>query len=222
MRRGGRGLLVVAAGLALTACASPPLAWHTLVKPATVVRDDAAGTRTERPRSSNHVFEFAVPGVPAQVDRAELVLTDAATRQVRVQEGERWLASLPEEVRAALTRGYAQRSGARDVTGLPRPQGVPVLRVRTMLRRFEIGGGRAALDAEWSLELTGDATRVAPLCRWSGTAAARGALPGADVHAMQDLLDALAASIAVMGSAWVADAATPCPAHGDTVTLQRG
>jgi uncharacterized protein len=208
----------LASALALAACASPPLVWHTLVKPAASVSGIAAAP--DNPRAVNHVFEFAVPGVPAQVDRSELVLTDAATRQVSVLEGERWLASLPEEVRAALARGYARASGARDVTGLPRPQGVPVLRVRTMLRRFEIGGGRVALDAEWSLQLAGDDTRNAPLCRWSSTATARGASPDADVRAMQELVDALAATIAAKGSAWVADAATSCPALAETATLR--
>jgi uncharacterized lipoprotein YmbA len=210
------------AAFALAACASPPLVWHTLVEPL----GGAAAARSD----GNHVFEFAVPGVPAQVDRAELVLSDVGSRQVRVLEGERWLASLPEEIRAALSRGYARASGAREATGLPRPQGVPLLRVRTMVRRFEIGDGRAALEAEWSLQLAGEATRDVPLCRWSGRTKAPGAAPrmeaskalGTGVSAMQGLLDSLAATIALMGSAWIADAETPCPASGEIIATPLG
>lgn len=230
MSRGRRCALVIAA-VALAACASPPLVWHTLVKPAPGHRGgEAASTAASAAPRANHVFEFAVPGVPVQVDRAELVFTDAAAASVRVFEGDRWLAPLPEEVRGALARGYARAGGARDATGLPRPQGAPVLRIRTMLRRFEIGSGGAALDAEWSLQLVGDdsGARDAPLCRWSGTTTARGAslgtqpstAIGAGVSAMQELLDTLAAAIAVMGNAWVADAATPCPAAAGAAALR--
>lgn len=226
MTRARRCTRVIAASaiILMTACASPPLVWHTLVKPGADARSAAAPAAGAR--AANHVFEFAVPGVPAQVDRAELVVTDAATRQVRVLEGERWLAPLPEEVRAALSRGYARASGAREATGLARAQGVPLLRVRTMLRRLDIGGGQAVVDAEWSLQLAGDAARDAPLCRWSGSKATPGTSPGADaspsvttgVGAMQDLLATLAAAIAAMGGAWVVDAATPCPAAADAAT----
>ena len=217
--RGARAAFVIVS-IALASCASPPLAWHTLVKPASIVGGDSASTAATGARGGNHVFEFAVPGVPAQVDRAELVVTDAS-RGLRVLEAERWLAPLPEEVRTALARAYAAASGAREVAGLPRPPGTPHVRVRTMLRRFELGGGQAAVDAEWSLQLVGDSARDALLCRWSGAGAAPAGTPGREVDAMQDVLAALGASIAGAGVAWVADPATPCPSATAVVDPRR-
>jgi uncharacterized lipoprotein YmbA len=139
---GGVSALGLAA--ALTACSSSPSArFYTLGG------SDATAVRTAAPAS--FYLELAQVDMPPQVAKNQMVVQDG-TAQVRVLEDERW-ASLPaDEVRRALSTDLSQQLGAIDVYGTPRPEGVPVYRVKVTVQRFESSPGkRALIDAVWSV-----------------------------------------------------------------------
>jgi uncharacterized lipoprotein YmbA len=127
---------------ALTACSSPSARFYTLA-------GSDAPSRTGTPAA--FYLELAQVDMPPQVAKSQMVVQDSSA-QVRVLEDERW-ASLPaDEVRRALSADLSQQLGAIDVYGTPRPEGVPVYRVKVNVQRFESSPGRRALiDAVWSV-----------------------------------------------------------------------
>jgi len=130
--------------LALTACASPPLHYYTLVPPAPTM-----GT-TE----SLAVFQFELlpVGIPAQVDQPQLVIRQGI-QGVTILNGERWIAPLADEVRSALSAYLAYEMNTQDVSGLP-VSDRPRLRIKVDLRRFDsVLNNYALIDTTWSLRL---------------------------------------------------------------------
>ncbi|MGN2246368.1 membrane integrity-associated transporter subunit PqiC [Frateuria sp. GZRR35] len=144
-----RHLLAAALALGLAACASEPARYYTLLAPA------PAEAGMTPPASFN--FELMPVGIPAQVDQPQLVIRQGG-QGVAPLSGQRWIAPLADEVRAALSADLAQALHAQDATGLP-SGGKPRLRIKVDLRRFDSAPGDYALvDAAWSVrQLQGDA-----------------------------------------------------------------
>ena len=144
-----RFLLAAALALGLAACASEPARYYTLLAPA------PAEAGTASPASFN--FELMPVGIPAQVDQPQLVIRQGG-QGVAPLSGQRWIAPLADEVRAALSADLAKALHAQDATGLP-SGGKPRLRIKVDLRRFDSAPGDYALvDAAWSVrQLQGDA-----------------------------------------------------------------
>ena len=144
-----RHLLAAALALGLAACASEPARYYTLLAPA------PAEAGTASPASFN--FELMPVGIPAQVDQPQLVIRQGG-QGVAPLSGQRWIAPLADEVRAALSADLAKALHAQDATGLP-SGGKPRLRIKVDLRRFDSAPGDYALvDAAWSVrQLQGDA-----------------------------------------------------------------
>lgn len=144
-----RHLLAAALALGLAACASEPAHYYTLLAPA------PAEAGMTPPASFN--FELMPVGIPAQVDQPQLVIRQGG-QGVAPLSGQRWIAPLADEVRAALSADLARALHAQDATGLP-SGGKPRLRIKVDLRRFDSAPGDYALvDAAWSVrQLQGDA-----------------------------------------------------------------
>ncbi len=132
--------------LLVAACASAPIHYYTLVS----AGDTATAMPTAAPASPRLQFELSRVGVPAQVDQPQLVVREGAQR-VALLDGDRWIAPLGDEVRAALAADLARELPGQDVTGLA-AGGKAVLRIKVDLRRFEsFPGAYALIEAAWTL-----------------------------------------------------------------------
>lgn len=147
IRWGTRQLAVVAAlTLVLAACGSAPATrFYTLVAPASAEVSPSAGSA-----SAAFQFEILPVSVPAQVDQPPLVVRQG-DQGVAVLQGERWIAPLGDEVRAALSADLARDFHAQDVSDLPAGS-KPVVRIKLDVRRFDsMPGSYALIDAAWSV-----------------------------------------------------------------------
>ena len=148
--------MAFAAALTLTACASPaPVRFHTLVAPAV---PSAAGTGPAAgAQPAPFLIDVLPVGIPAQLDQPQLIVRQGDS-DILMPESERWAAPLADEFREALSAELSRRLVTRDVAGLARPPGHPVIRIKVQVRRFDAWlGQRVELDADWSLEPTSDA-----------------------------------------------------------------
>lgn len=143
-----RYLPAVALAFGLAACASQPAHYYTLIAPAQ--GPAASGMR------AGFQFELMPVGIPAQVDQPQLVIRQGG-QGVAPLGGERWIAPLAEEVHGALAADLGRALHSQDATGLS-GGGVPRLRIKVDLRRFDSAPGEYALiDAAWSVrQLQGD------------------------------------------------------------------
>lgn len=125
----------------LTACASAPMHFHTLIPPSAPLAATAAP----------FVIDVQAVAVPPQVDQPGLVLRQGASG-VAILDGERWASALGDEIRGALSADLTARLGTHDVHGLPRSKDAQVVRVQLDVRRFDSElGGSATLEAGWSV-----------------------------------------------------------------------
>jgi uncharacterized lipoprotein YmbA len=109
------------------------------------------------------VIEVLPVGVPPQIDQPQMVVRTGESG-LAFLENQRWGAPLGDELRSALSAELTRRLGAQDIAGLARPVGIPVLRIKLQVRRFDAWLGQAAqLDADWSMGLAdkGEIRRLA-------------------------------------------------------------
>lgn len=158
MIRTGMRLLGFGAALALTACASAPMHYYTLVAPAegpagglvAPAGEPAGGAAISG--MSSLPFELLPVGIPAQVDQPQLVVREGG-QAVAMLESERWIAPLGDEVRNALSGDLARELHSQDVTGLP-GNDRPLLRIKLDVRRFDSQPGSYALiEGSWSVRV---------------------------------------------------------------------
>jgi uncharacterized lipoprotein YmbA len=130
----------------LAACSSAPIRYYTLsADSASVPAGDHADSMP---------FVLTRVGIPAEVDEPQLVVREGPQR-VDLLEGDRWIAPLGDELRAALAVDLARDLPGRDVTGMPQTTG-RTLTIKVDLRRFDsVPGVRAAIAAAWTLSLPG-------------------------------------------------------------------
>jgi uncharacterized lipoprotein YmbA len=189
--------------LLLAGCASAPIHYYTLV-PASGAEASAA------PSSAALQFELSRVSVPAQVDQPQLVVREGAER-VAMLDGERWIAPLGDEVRAALAAELARELPGQDVTGLA-AGGKAVLHIKVDLRRFDsFPGAYALVEAAWTLRSApGRELNAALECT---TSISEPVGPGIDalVIGQQRALAKLAAAIAGAAHSVAAAAPGSCP-----------
>jgi len=129
--------------LALSACGSTPITFHTLT-PAHANLPTVGGTGTIRIESLT---------VPPAVDRPQIVVRQGDTG-IAILETQWWAASLADEMRSALVDQLANSN--------PRP---PLL-LRVDVQRFDsVPGQYARFDAQWRLRPASGTDRPSLLCR---------------------------------------------------------
>ncbi|KGI77777.1 hypothetical protein LF63_0104940 [Oleiagrimonas soli] len=128
--------------LALTACASAPTQFFTLLPQTT--------TSASAPAAAYRIAVLPVT-IPAQVDQPQLVVRQSDDR-VALLEGEQWIGPLGDQIRAAVSDRLGRDLGAVDVYGLPQADTGTVFRIKLDVRRFEsVAGQYAQIDAAWSV-----------------------------------------------------------------------
>ncbi|RQT15512.1 membrane integrity-associated transporter subunit PqiC [Burkholderia contaminans] len=182
--------------IALTACASNPVHYYTLVSPAPAATTTATST-TARAAAPLAINVLPV-GIPAQLDQQQMVVR-SGTGAARILDNERWVAPLGDELRAALSSALVEQLGARNVTGLPRPSNQTVVSIRTQVRRFDAWpGSMAQFEADWVVGVQQD-TSGTPGTRISCSTRLNEAAPGgyADmVRVQQRMIEQFATRIA--------------------------
>ncbi|GAB2559532.1 PqiC family protein [Rhodanobacter koreensis] len=206
MIRTGMRLLGIGIALALTACASAPLHYYTLVAPAGEPADGAATSGTP-----SLPFELLPVGVPSQVDQPQLVVREGG-QAVAMLNSERWIAPLGDEVRSALSGDLARELHSQDVSGLP-GNDKPLLRIKLDLHRFDsLPGSYALIEGSWSIRVLHDAHGGGVLACTSRISEAVGPGYAALVQGHQRAIGQLAAQIATAARSLGDGQTVACPA----------
>lgn len=146
--------------LGISACASPaPVQLYALSVNEPAVAPGAA----VMPSPSRGIVIEPV-SVPRYADIPQLVFT-AADGRSQISEDHRWRAPLTDEIASALSQRLQSRYGVMDVGRVGAQDGMPVVRVRVDVQRFEAlpGSGQVLVSAAWSLRLA-SSTQVALQC----------------------------------------------------------
>jgi uncharacterized lipoprotein YmbA len=195
--------LLAASGVTLLgACASTvPTRYHSLL---------AVSVEASTAAPASFLIDVQPVGIPAQVDRPQLVVRDGAG--MLPLEQERWIAPLADEARAAFSAGLARELAATDVAGQPRPPGARVVTIKIDLRRFDsVPGAYAAIDAVWSLALND--VKSAPLVCASSARESAGTGYDELVRAHRQALAAITTRIAAAARTYAAAGKGACPAN---------
>jgi uncharacterized lipoprotein YmbA len=195
--------LAAVGALLLAACVSTvPTHYHSLL--------DASAESAPAGSPASFLIEVQPIGIPAQVDRPQLVVRDGGG--VMPLEQERWIAPLADEARAALSADLSRELATTDIAGQPRPAGARVLTIKVDLRRFDsTPGAYAAVDAVWSLGVN-DA-KSSPLVCTSSVREAAGQGYDDLVRAHRQALAAIASRIASAARTYAAAGKGACPAN---------
>jgi uncharacterized lipoprotein YmbA len=123
---------------AVVACRSAGSSYYTLVAPSA----DAPSAAT-----NDLQLDVLPVDVPADVDRAEIVVRTSAGEVTPVQTRS-WIAPLALEIRHALSVDLTNALGARDIAGVTPADRVPTFRIKLSVQRFEsLIGKRAIVEA---------------------------------------------------------------------------
>lgn len=200
-------LLALACVFGVTACASTPTHYYTLIAPAAPVQANVSPAPFQ--------FEMQAVLMAVQVDQPPLVIRQG-NGSLAILENERWGAPLGDEFHDALTGQLERRFGSRDLAGLPKQSDQPVLSVRTDVRRFEsVLDQYALIDVVWNLSLRGSGAgpgtqRKTLTC---SSVIRQPAAPGMEnlVLAHQKAVSGLAETIARTASQWARQSDARCP-----------
>ncbi|MGH8444777.1 MAG: PqiC family protein [Solimonas sp.] len=133
-----------AAALLLAACSGDdPTRFYTLVRPVPATPAVAG--------QAAFAIDVQPVRVPAQVNQPELVVRQG-DGEVALVESRRWIAPLPDEVRGAIAAEVGAGLGARDVSQVAPPDGVPVYRILVDLQRFDAQiASDVRIEAVWTV-----------------------------------------------------------------------
>lgn len=135
--------ILIALAFALTACASTPVHYHTMLP--RVTHESVAQP------PATFLIDVLPVGVPAQLDQPQMVVRKGES-DMAVLDGERWASPLGDEVRGALSSELAVLLNTQDVDGLAIQPDKPVVRVKVQIRRFDVWPGqRVQVAADWEL-----------------------------------------------------------------------
>jgi len=198
-------LLALTCALGLGACSSTPTHYYTLIAPP-----------TQAPANNMQVpFQFEMQPVlmAVQVDQPPLVVRQG-DGSLAILENERWGAPLGDEFHDALTAELERRFGVRDLAGLPKQSELPVLSIRTDVRRFEsIIGQYAMIDVVWNLSIRSNQNNGQRQTLTCSSSVRQSAGPGIEnlVVAHQKALSSLADIIAKAATDWARQPGLRCP-----------
>lgn len=180
----------IALALALAACASTPIRYHTMLPP--VTHESVAQSQ------ATFLIDVLPVGVPAQLDQPQMVVRQGES-DMAVLDGERWASPLGDEVRGALSSELAVLLKTQDVAGLPIQSDEPLVRVKVQIRRFDAWPGKQVqLVADWELSLASDpgSKRVVRTDRFDEIATGGYAdLASASQHAVMSLAGRIASDV---------------------------
>ncbi len=148
-----RLLIVSSTALAMAwlgGCASPEPRFYTLAS-GTAAASASAPTAT--PATTQPVWiEVAPVRVPERLNRAQLVVVDGNTGNVKLLDQSRWSAPLPDELRDALSQQLQGNLGAVDTYQQGLSEVAPVFRVTTEVVRLDADlGQRAGATIAWTV-----------------------------------------------------------------------
>lgn len=152
--------VLLAAGL--SACATPTRHYYTLL-PASTVTEPASRDARQSPG-----FAISVQPVvlPEQVDRPQIVISDADTAQVTPLNSALWASPLADEIRNALSNELSHQLEVLDVASGGTPESLPIWRVFLRVQRFDsLYNQRAVLDATWRLAPVHQSGKKTVICR---------------------------------------------------------
>lgn len=196
-------LLVLATALGVTACASQPTHYYTLIAPLPATQ--------QATQAAPFQLEMLPVILPVQVDQPALVVRQG-NGSLAILETERWGAPLGDEFHDALTGQLEHRLGIRDLAGLPKNAELPVLSVRADVRRFEsVIGQSATIDVVWSLSLRGNGPKRPSLTCSSIIREPAGNTMENLVLAHQRAVGKLAAIIGATAQQWARESSSACP-----------
>lgn len=186
--------LLLCLTLGLAACSSAPTRYYTLMPP---VAEGSAAART-----GDLQFEMSTVRIPVQVDQPQLVVRQDSG-SLAILETQRWSAPLVDEFHDALASQMEHKLGTRNLEGLPKQPGRPLLSLQTDVRRFESLPGRYALiDVVWSLRLRGEGGPARSLTCSSQIRQPAGVELSSLVQAHQQAIAQLAGQIAGAARSW--------------------
>ncbi|MBA3624129.1 MAG: membrane integrity-associated transporter subunit PqiC [Methylibium sp.] len=189
-RRPLLGAALVCASLWLAGCATPQATrFHTLMSPIDAARAEGAARPSRGP-----AWELLPIGIPAQVDRPQMVV-QLADGTLAVVEQERWIAPLADEMQAAVAERLTQVLGVRESPDRSRRER---WRVRIDVHRLDSALGRSArLEADWRVR-SNEEPRRALRCRTSHqqpVAPGYAGLAAGHRAAVAELVETIAASL---------------------------
>lgn len=196
-------LLILSSLLALSACSSTPMQYHTLI-PTQPTDVTASGP------SVDFQLQLMPVRIPVQVDQPSLVVRES-DGQLSILETALWASPPADEFHDALAFELEHRLGVRDLAGLPANPGRPVVSIRTDVRRFDsLPGSHTALDVVWNLELKANQKNHTLTCASRITQPATTEVASL-VQAHQRSIGKLAEEIAGAARGLVTNNTTVCP-----------
>lgn len=195
--------LLLGTTLGLAACTSPATHYYTLLP------TSEAPARMAPPAPFQ--FELLTVRMPVQVDQPQLVVRQDQGR-LAILDNERWGAPLADEFHDALASQMERQLGVRDLSGLPKNAGQPVVSLQADVRRFDsVPGQYALVDVVWSLSLRGDDTKRTTLTCASVVKREAGVDLNSLVLAHQQAIADLAGRIAGTARQWADNPTSGCP-----------
>jgi uncharacterized lipoprotein YmbA len=195
-------LLAIFATVGLAACVSAPTHYYTLVPTANDARASSA---------SAFQFEMQPVLIPVQVDQPQVVVR-LNSGALSILETERWSAPLADEFHDALANQMELRLGTRNLEGLPKAAGSPVISLQTDVRRFDsVPGQYALIDVVWSLSRRFDTEKRRSLTCSSTLRQPSGGQVQDVIMAHQQVIAQLATVIAGTARKWAQDPGVGCP-----------
>ncbi|RTZ47734.1 membrane integrity-associated transporter subunit PqiC [Candidimonas sp. SYP-B2681] len=156
----GRFFCIVTLGGILAACATAPVQYYTLATPS-ASQPVALHTKA----APQYAISVQPVGLPEQVDRPQIVISDPAAAQVIPLNGSLWASPLSDEIRNALSNELTRSLGVLDIAS-GSPDTLPVWRVDMQVQRFEsLYNQHAVLEATWRLTPVNQANQKTKICR---------------------------------------------------------
>ncbi len=159
--------------LAALGCRSAGTHYYTLV---------SAAEDKPAPITADVQLDVLPVDVPPDVDRQQLVVRQGEG-EVTPVETRSWIAPLPRELRRAFSDDLGRYLGARDIAGVTPAEGVPLVRVKLAVQRFESVLGKHALIEAVSTVRDPGTSAPALVCSHRASEDAKGEYAGlAEAH----------------------------------------